>query len=85
MDVKGLLKELPGGDVAACTRVGLSNWEILRSRLVDINTGTLVGSYGLYKTGINEERSGAPILRGGIASNGEHGLALGGDPIQDHD
>ena len=39
--VKGLLKVLPGGDVAACTRVGFSNLEILHSCSVDIDTGTL--------------------------------------------
>ena len=42
MGVKGLLKELSGGDTKACTRVGFSSLEILRSRLVDIITGTLV-------------------------------------------
>ena len=42
MGVKGLPKELPGGNVNACTRVGFLNLETLRSRLVDIDTGTLV-------------------------------------------
>ena len=42
MGVKGLLRELPGGDVKACTRVGFSTLDILRSRPADIDTGTLI-------------------------------------------
>jgi hypothetical protein len=42
MDVKGLLRELPWGDVKACTQVGFSKLKILRSRLSNINTGTLI-------------------------------------------
>ena len=42
MGVKKLLKELPGGDVKACTCVGFLSLEILRSRSVDIDTITLV-------------------------------------------
>ena len=38
MGVKGLLRELPGGDVKACTRVGFSTLDILRSRPADIDT-----------------------------------------------
>ena len=85
MGVKGLLKEMPRGDVAACARVRFLNLEIIRGRLVDIDTGTLVGLSGLYKTGINEEGSGTLVSRGGAASDGEHELALKGDPNQGND
>ena len=42
MGVKWLLKELPVGDVKACTRVGFLGLEILRGCLVDIDTCPLV-------------------------------------------
>ena len=47
MKVKGPLRELPGGDAKACTRVGTSKLEILRSRPANIDTGMLISGYAL--------------------------------------
>ena len=44
MGVKGLLKELPGGDVGQCQRTGFANLAALHNRFrpADIDTGTLI-------------------------------------------
>ena len=45
MGVKGLLKELPGGNAKECQRVGFSKLEVLigkKRRPADIDTGTLI-------------------------------------------
>lgn len=44
MGVKGLLKELPGGDVEQCKQTGFTNIAALNNRFrpADIDTGTLI-------------------------------------------
>jgi hypothetical protein len=73
--------------VKACTRVGFSTLDILRSRPADIGTGTLIfvcalrhkeaydaGDYVPRRPRIRRPRRQAPVSRGGAASGGEHGL-----------
>ena len=66
MGVKGLLTELPGGDVKVCMHVGFLNLEILHSRSVDIDMGTLVFVCALrHKAAFNVVRT-HPLCRAAV-------------------
>ena len=57
MGVKGLLKELPGGDVGQCQRTGFSKLTALANRFrpADINTVTLISVCALrHKDAYND-------------------------------